>query len=98
MTKSHLIALLKEQHPNLPTQKLNLAVETIFNCMAQAIKEGKNVELRRFGTFSSRIHRFVPGKNPLGHKSAKSLYQVPTFRPSKKLLARLNHELHTDKE
>ncbi len=62
-------------------------VETVFESVAKALREGQRVEIRKFGSFATRERRGRIGRNP---KSGETV-QVPPkkilfFRPSKELL------------
>jgi integration host factor subunit beta len=53
MTKSDLIERLCEEQ-KLPKGKAELLVNTIFDCLEQALRRGERIEIRGFGSFEIR--------------------------------------------
>lgn len=49
---------------SLQKQDVNLAVDIILRTMSEALKEGRRVELRGFGSFSTRSRKPRTTKNP----------------------------------
>lgn len=61
-------------------------VETVFECVAGALKRGEKVEIRGFGSFRTRQRRPRIGRNPkTGAKVNVAAKRVPYFKPSKDL-------------
>lgn len=67
-------------------------VETVFECVARALKRGEKVEIRGFGSFRTRQRRPRIGRNPkTGAKVNVAAKRVPYFKPSKDLKDLVNH-------
>ena len=92
MSRQELIKKLKEKNPNLSKIELENILDTFNESIKKALIEGKNVELRGFGTFFVKeIKEKFSARNP---KSGELIY-VPKknkvrFRTSKKFKQFLN--------
>ncbi len=94
MTKLELIDELAKV-AGLTKQDSAAIIETVFECIADALVKGNKVELRGFGRFRVRQHRARTGRNP----KMNTLVQVPTkkvphFKPGKRLRNLLNTPVH----
>lgn len=91
MTKSELIQRLSENNPHLYQRDVERIVATIFDEIAEALADGKRVELRGFGAFSVKDREAREGRNPRTgatvHVDAK---RIPFFKTGKQLRERLN--------
>lgn len=93
MTKSELIARIAEINPHLYQSDAEKIVSTVFNGIADALSDGRRVELRGFGVFSVRTRKARAGRNPrTGEKVSVESKNVPFFKAGKKLKDRLNTE------
>ena len=91
MTKSDLIQSISERMPHLPAKDVEVVVNTIFNSMADELKEGGRVEIRGFGSFSVRTRRSRQGRNPkTGELISVPEKQVPFFTVGNELRKRVN--------
>ncbi len=91
MTKSELIARLAAQNPDLYHRDIERLVHTFFDTIVEALEEGDRVELRGFGTFSTRTHQARQGRNPrTGESVAVAEKTVPFFKMGKAMRERLN--------
>lgn len=91
MTKSELIARLAEQNPHLYHRDIERIVSTLFDTIADALADGKRVELRGFGAFSVKEREARIGRNPrTGEAVAVDAKRVPFFKTGKQLRERLN--------
>ena len=82
MTKTGLIRRLADAHPHLYTRD----VERIVAALAR----GDRVELRGFGTFSTRVRTGRPGRNPrTGEPVAVPDKMVLRFKAGKEFRGRL---------
>ena len=94
MTKFELIARLAERHPHLYRRDVERIVKTMFNEIAGALERGERVELRGFGSFSTRRRTARTGRNPrTGARVHVDEKQVPFFKMGKQLRERLNATL-----
>ena len=76
-------------------REAKLILETILDSMVKALGKGEEIEIRRFGSFSTYRRAPRTGRNP---KTGKPIYvparRVPRFRPSQELLGLLNGARH----
>ncbi|EKD52113.1 MAG: hypothetical protein ACD_62C00112G0005 [uncultured bacterium] len=91
MTKSELVEKISIKLRNLSRTEVEIIVETIFNKITDALKQGGRVELRGFGSFEVRRRPARPGRNP---KTGVTVYvknrRVPFFKVGKELKDRIN--------
>lgn len=83
MTKSDLIRWISVkngiQHPDA-----EVAVNKMFDMIMDALKDGKRVELRGFGSFSVREYDGYMGRNPrTGEKIPVPPKKLPFFKVGK---------------
>jgi integration host factor subunit beta len=91
MTRSELILRLAEANPQLYQRDLEAIVDTIFNTIADALAQGRRVELRGFGAFGIKDRPARTARNPRTGASVtvdakRSLF----FKAGKPLKERLN--------
>ncbi len=92
MSRPDLIKLLKEKHPKLNKNQLEIIVDNFFKSIENALGKKKSIELRSFGTFFIKeIKEKYSARNP---KTGEVIY-VPKknkvrFRASKKFKQFLN--------
>ncbi|MCJ8298249.1 MAG: integration host factor subunit beta [Pseudomonadales bacterium] len=94
MTKSELIELLIDKHPELSVKDVESAVKTMLYHMTESLSDGGRIEVRGFGSFS--LHYRAPriGRNPkTGESVALSEKYVPHFKPGKELREQVNDSL-----
>ncbi len=66
-------------------------VETIFEAVTGALKQGDKIEIRGFGSFRIRQRKPRTGRNPkTGAKVEVPAKRVPYFKPSKELRNMVN--------
>ena len=64
MIKSELIRALKEKLPELQVRDVELALNCILGQMADALVQGKRIEVRGFGSFDLHCRPSRFGRNP----------------------------------
>ena len=70
----------------VPRVKARLAVDTIFQAMKNALRDGKRIELRGFGVFQVRDRKKGVGRNPkTGVEVAITPGKTVRFKPGKDL-------------
>lgn len=91
MIRSELIDLLAGENPGLTTRDIEAIVDCFFDdIVTQLVADGR-VELRGFGTFSTRARDGRTGRNPrTGDPVAVEAKRVPYFKPGKDMRDRLN--------
>jgi integration host factor subunit beta len=91
MIRSELVASIAEQNPHLTIRDVERIVATVFDEISDALAEGRRVELRGFGAFSTRAREARTGRNPrTGAAVAVNAKRVPYFKPGKELREKLN--------
>ncbi|MEI6418669.1 MAG: integration host factor subunit beta [Sphingomonadales bacterium] len=91
MIRSELVTLIAESNPHLTIRDVERVVSTVFDQITAALAEGRRVELRGFGAFSTRGRDARTGRNPrTGSAVAVAAKRVPYFKPGKELRERLN--------
>ena len=64
MTKSELILKITSKNSYLYHKDVYKIIDTLFNCVTKALKDGDRVELRGFGTFTTKLRNARIGRNP----------------------------------
>ena len=91
MIRSELVARLAESNPDLGQQDVERIVTLVFDTIVERLAAGGRVELRGFGTFSTRDRAARQGRNPrTGDAVDVDAKRVPYFKPGKDMRARLN--------
>jgi integration host factor subunit beta len=85
MKKSELIAIIAEKH-NLSVNDADRLVNNVFDEITEALAAGSRVELRGFGSFSTRQRGARIGRNPKTGKAVSvEPKTVPFFKAGKDL-------------
>ena len=91
MVKSELVLRLMARYPHLYKRDIEKVINAILEQIIGALAQGDRVELRGFGTFSTRRHEARIGRNPrTGAAVSLSARALPFFRTGKELHKRLN--------
>lgn len=91
MIRSEVLAKLRQAHPHLSSHAVETALDTILGEIAETLSQDHRVELRGFGSLSSKVRVARTGRNP----RTGEVVDVPPkrhmhFRASRQLLERLN--------
>ena len=91
MVKSQLLQKLCNLHTNILRKDMEKALEIIFFEVAEALRKGKNIEIRGFGTYKIVKRKARIGRNPKNSE----LVQIPEkkaikWKISKTFFNRLN--------
>jgi integration host factor subunit beta len=91
MLKSDLILFINKNYPSLSHNDIELIVDFFFKKIVESLKEGKNLEIRGFGTFSKKINKEKYVRNPKTNEKIfkKQNYKVH-FKIGKILHQRIN--------
>jgi integration host factor subunit beta len=86
MNRSDLeVAIFAENH-GLPREQARVMVSAFFDAIAKHLVDGGRVEMRRFGSFSTRELSEHVGRNPkTGAVVEVDARRVPHFSPAGKL-------------
>ena len=78
-------------NPELRPEEVEQVVDIFFEEITTRLAEGGRVELRGFGTFSTRQRDARTGRNPRTGEAVKVPgKRVPYFKPGKEMRERLN--------
>ena len=84
MIRSELIALVHKDQPGLSPREVEQIVACIFDAISKRLADGGRVELRGFGTFTTRARDGRVGRNPrTGEAVEVPEKKVPYFKPGK---------------
>tara|TARA_B100000242_G_scaffold127728_1_gene90111 strand:+ start:238 stop:516 length:279 start_codon:yes stop_codon:yes gene_type:complete len=91
MTKSELIQIITNKNSFLYQKDIYKIIDTLFNSVSKALKDGDRVELRGFGTFSTKIRNARIGRNPkTGEPVAIPKKKLAFFKMGKSMRERIN--------
>jgi len=86
MTKSGLIEAVADRTPHISKKDTEIVVNTIFESMAEALREGHRIEIRGFGSFQVKVREAREGRNPkTGEPVHISAKRTPFFKVGKEL-------------
>jgi integration host factor subunit beta len=90
MTKADLVEEVSKV-TELTRKDSEVIVDTLFESVIKALKEGDKLEVRGFGSFRVRQRNARVGRNPkTGEKVEVPAKRVPYFKPSKELKDLIN--------
>ena len=91
MLKSDLIKALVARHEGLKYRDVDRILNAVLDEIGGALAAGNRVELRGFGTFTSRHRPARTARNPRDGTSIEvAAKNVPHFKPGRILLDRMN--------
>ena len=98
MVRSELLQKLCNLHPNILRRDIEKILEIIFLEVEKALREGKNIEIRGFGTYKIVKRKARIGRNPKNSE----LIQIPEkktikWKISKVFFKRLNKNFTENK-
>ncbi|PIP01577.1 MAG: integration host factor subunit beta [Zetaproteobacteria bacterium CG12_big_fil_rev_8_21_14_0_65_54_13] len=92
MTKSELVEIIAEQQEGITRREAEVVVNTIFSVIGDALATGDHVELRGFGSFTTKARQARIGRNPkTGEAVSVPAKAVPHFKPGKDLRERVDN-------
>jgi integration host factor subunit beta len=90
VTKSELIDAIADKL-HLAKARAEQIVDTVFNSMVDALKDGQGIEIRGFGSFTIREYKAYDGRNPRTGEIVKvAQKRLPFFKVGKELRERVN--------
>ncbi len=98
MVRSDLLQKICNLYPNILRKDIEKIIEIIFLESAEALRNGRNIEIRGFGTFKIVKRKARVGRNPKNSK----LVQIPEkkaikWKSSKTFFNRLNKNFTENK-
>ena len=92
MTKSELILKITSKNSYLYHKDVYKIIDTLFNSVTKALKDGDRVELRGFGTFTTKLRNARIGRNPkTGDPVAIPQKKMPFFKMGNLMKERINN-------
>ena len=93
MKKSDLLILLEKKFEYLPKREVERTLEKILQFFSSNLSKGNRIEIRDFGTFSTRLRKARTGRNPsTGEEIKISEKFLIHFVPGKKLKSMINEK------
>jgi len=91
LIRSELVSKIAAENPGLTLRDIENIVACFFDEIIGQLSNGGRVELRGFGTFSTRARDGRTGRNPrTGTPVTIDAKRVPYFKPGKEMRDRLN--------
>jgi integration host factor subunit beta len=91
MIRSELVQRLAAENPGLRPAEIEAVTDSFFETIIDHLAKGGRVELRGFGTFSTRDRDAREGRNPrTGAIVSIPAKSVPYFKAGKEMRTRLN--------
>ncbi len=92
IVKSKLINQLSKNYPNFLKKDLEKVSKIILEEIKKALKRGERVEIRGWGTLSTRIQKSSIRRNPkTGEKIAVPKKKVIQWKMSKEMFKKINN-------
>ncbi len=91
MNKSELVEKLAER-ARITKKRAEQVVNLVFDQMTQALKRGERIEIRGFGSFTSKSYDAYTGRNPrTGETIHVPAKRLPFFKVGKELKERVDY-------
>ncbi len=94
MLKSEILEKLQKKHDNLNTEDIELLFNIFIKMMSNSLKNGKNIEIRGFGTLSRKVNKEKFVRNP---KTNEKLFKNKSYKLHFKI-GKILHKIINDKE
>ena len=99
MLKSQILEKLEKKHDNLAKEDIEVLFSIFIKKISDSLKNGKNIEIRGFGTLSRKINREKIVRNP---KTNKKIFKNQSyklhFKIGKILHKKINSKITSNKE
>lgn len=90
MTKADLVKAVSEK-ANCPKKDAEMAINTVIDCITDAVAQGEKVQIVGFGTFEVRERGEKKCKNPrTGEEMITPAKKAPVFKADKALKDAVN--------
>ena len=94
MLKSDLILSLNKKYKDLSSDDIETVIDLFFKKMISSLKEGNNIEIRGFGTFSKKKNKAKYVRNP---KTNEKIFKQENFKIHFKIGKILHNRINTIK-
>ena len=92
IVKSKLLKQLSDNYPNFYKKDLEKFINIFLNDIKEALRKGERLELRNFGTLSTRIQKASIRRNPkTGEKVHVKQKRTIYWKMSKEMFSRINN-------
>jgi integration host factor beta subunit len=93
MTKSDLVSMVADRMPHVSKKDTEMIVNSVFQSMAEVLKQGERIEIRGFGSFQVKLREPREGRNPkTGQIVSIPAKRSPFFKVGKELKERVNYK------
>ena len=93
MLKSNILKKLQLNHKDLSETDIEQIFNIFIKKISSALQDGKNVELRGFGTLKKKVNKAKQVRNP---KTNEKLYKKENFKLHFKIGKILHNKLNSD--
>lgn len=91
MIRSELVQRLAQDNPELRMSEIEAITDTFFETIVNQLAQGGRVELRGFGSFSTRARDVRNGRNPrTGDTVTVPAKRVAYFKAGREIREKLN--------
>lgn len=95
MTRKQLIKLLSYHYENLPLHVIQKCTDIIINQLITGFKDSRRIEIRGFGSFTTKLHKGKIVRHPSSRKLIKlKEHKVVHYKTGKSLYEALNQKIH----
>jgi Bacterial nucleoid DNA-binding protein len=77
MLKSELLSNLNKKHPTLSTNDIEIITNLFFKKIIKGLTENKNIEIRGFGSFKSKVNKSKVVRNP---KTNQKIFKEKSYK------------------
>ncbi len=77
MLKSEILNKLQKKNNNLPQEDIELLFNIFIKKISNSLKNGKNIEIRGFGTLSRKVNKEKFVRNP---KTNEKIFKKQNFK------------------
>ena len=77
MNKSKIVEKLQQKYPKLKIEEVESAFNIFIDKISNALNNGKNIELRGFGTITKKINKEKYVRNP---KTNEKIFKKDTYK------------------
>tara|TARA_Y100001970_G_C14004304_1_gene735016 strand:+ start:617 stop:913 length:297 start_codon:yes stop_codon:yes gene_type:complete len=97
MLKSHILRKLNDKYRQFSTEDIENLFDIFIKKIIKSLKEGKNIEIRGFGTISKKLNREKFVRNPkTNEKIFKDKSYKLHFKIGKTLHNRINSKIDNE--
>ena len=94
MLKSQILDKLSHKYKNFSSEDIESLFELFIKTISRSLKNGKNIEIRGFGTISKKLNREKYVRNP---KTNEKIFKDESFKLHFKIGKTLHNKLNPNK-